>query len=63
MSANEFCYRGADYKKVAYCPFCGKPIWGEGWDKTTRVYYFSHVTSSDCHNEISLKIEIPKEAQ
>lgn len=28
--------------KPECCPFCGDPIWGEGWNPSTGETYFSH---------------------
>lgn len=34
-------------RSPGYCPFCGRDIWGEGWNPETGTRYFSHVTQED----------------
>lgn len=45
-------------KKPRYCPNCGKPIWGEGWNSDIGSRYFSHVDSNAatyCYESIELQ--------
>lgn len=43
-------------RKVRYCPFCGKEVWGEGWQPETGEHFFSHKRSTKCCFEIAIKV-------
>lgn len=31
------------HEVISHCPYCGKPVWGEGWNPQTQERYYSHV--------------------
>lgn len=50
-------------KKPVYCPNCGEPIWGEGWNPDSGSRYFSHVDPGNadyCYEAIELQGDLQR---